>query len=242
SGLGSEADREQIAKRVSPLTYVRAGLPPILTIHGDADPTVPYTQSVRLHKALSDVSVPNELLTMPGGKHGYDCCTPPQRLQAYAKIREFLTRHHVLEASTPPTAKEHGHVAPERSGELEMCERHDVVAHDRVLALGPRRHDRGLDAGDFFEPCDVGARRLRQPIERADAGRRLAPSRHRLADRPGPRGAAPVGGEISGRVVARRGGARDSGPGSAQRGGGVLPARRGAPPLRRTIRSGAAGP
>ncbi|HKB11718.1 MAG TPA: alpha/beta hydrolase [Vicinamibacterales bacterium] len=105
--LGSAADREQIAKRVSPLTYVRAGLPPILTIHGDADPTVPYTQSVRLHKALSDVSVPNELLTMPGGKHGYDCCTPPQRLQAYAKIREFLTRHHVLEASTPSTAQEH---------------------------------------------------------------------------------------------------------------------------------------
>src|SRR5438067_3182642 len=63
--LGSAADREQIAKRVSPLTYVRAGLPPVLTIHGDADPTVPYTQSVRLHKALSDVSVPNELITMP---------------------------------------------------------------------------------------------------------------------------------------------------------------------------------
>src|SRR6266849_3478235 len=52
--LGSAPDREQIAKRVSPLTYVRAGLPPVLTIHGDADPTVPYTQSVRLHKALTD--------------------------------------------------------------------------------------------------------------------------------------------------------------------------------------------
>jgi acetyl esterase/lipase len=103
--LGSTADRDQIAKRVSPLTYVRAGLPPVLTIHGDADPTVPYTQSVRLHKALTDAGVPNELMTMPGGKHGFDCCTPAGRQQAYAKIREFLAKHHVLEAWTPATAQ-----------------------------------------------------------------------------------------------------------------------------------------
>lgn len=45
--LGSLPDREQIAKRVSPLTYVRPGLPPIFMIHGDADDTVPYSHSVR---------------------------------------------------------------------------------------------------------------------------------------------------------------------------------------------------
>jgi len=104
--LGGAPDRDQIARRVSPLTYVRAGVPPVLTIHGDADPTVPYTQSVRLHKALSDAGVANELLTMPGGKHGFDCCTPTQRLQAYAKIREFLVKQHVLESWTPSTPQE----------------------------------------------------------------------------------------------------------------------------------------
>ena len=96
--LGSASDREQIAKRVSPLTYVRAGAPPVITIHGDADPTVPYTQSVRLHKALADAGVVNELVTMPGGKHGFDCCTLPQRVDAYTKIRNFLARVHVLDA------------------------------------------------------------------------------------------------------------------------------------------------
>ncbi len=35
--MGSQPDAVTIAKRVSPLTYVRAGLPPILSIHGDAD-------------------------------------------------------------------------------------------------------------------------------------------------------------------------------------------------------------
>jgi len=100
--LGNLRDRDQIAKRVSPINYVRPGLPPILTIHGDLDPTVPYSQSVRLHKALADAGVPNELMTMAGGKHGYECCTPAQRTQGYAKIREFLVRQRVLEAPKAP--------------------------------------------------------------------------------------------------------------------------------------------
>ena len=102
--LGSAPDREQIATRVSPLTYVRAGLPPVLTIHGDADPTVPYTQSVRLHKALTAAGVPNELLTMPGGRHGFDCCTATQRVNAYAKIREFLVLHRLLDGGKTGSA------------------------------------------------------------------------------------------------------------------------------------------
>jgi acetyl esterase/lipase len=103
--LGSAQDREQIARRVSPLTYVRAGLPPVLTIHGDADPTVPYSQSVRLHKALADAGISNELMTIAGGKHGFDCCTPVQRVNAYAKIRDFLVRHHVIDASGTPSSQ-----------------------------------------------------------------------------------------------------------------------------------------
>jgi len=102
--LGSAPDREQIAKRVSPLTYVRAGLPPVLTIHGDADPTVPYTQSVRLHKALSDAGVVNELMTIPGGRHGFECCTAAQRANAYGKIREFLERNHILGTQKLPSS------------------------------------------------------------------------------------------------------------------------------------------
>ena len=48
SWLGSLPNREDLAKRVSPLTYVRSGLPPVLTIHGDADKLVPYSHAVRL--------------------------------------------------------------------------------------------------------------------------------------------------------------------------------------------------
>jgi dipeptidyl aminopeptidase/acylaminoacyl peptidase len=91
--MGSMPNREEIARRVSPLTYVRAGLPPILTIHGDADPTVPYPHAVRLHKALTEAGVANQLLTIPGGKHGG--FTPDERTRSFVTIREFLAKNGV---------------------------------------------------------------------------------------------------------------------------------------------------
>jgi acetyl esterase/lipase len=89
--FGSLPNREDLARRVSPLTYVRAGLPPILTIHGDADTTVPYDHAVRLHQALVKAGVTNQLLTIPGGKHGN--FTPQERTKIFTTIREFLTKN-----------------------------------------------------------------------------------------------------------------------------------------------------
>jgi acetyl esterase/lipase len=88
--LSSLPNREDVAKRVSPIHYVRAGLPPILTIHGDADPTVPYAHGVKLHEALTKAGVPNQLLTIPGGKHGG--FTKEESLKIFAAIQEFLKK------------------------------------------------------------------------------------------------------------------------------------------------------
>jgi len=81
-------NRMGIGRRVSPLTYVRAGLPPVISIHGDADPTVPYSHSVRLHEALTKVRVSNKLITVRGGLHGGFKAEEYPKL--YAEIREFL--------------------------------------------------------------------------------------------------------------------------------------------------------
>jgi acetyl esterase/lipase len=91
--LGSITNREEVARRVSPLTYVRSGLPPIITIHGDADPTVPYSHAVRLREALDKAGVPNQLVTIPGGKHGG--FNHEQTLNAYSAIRDFLSKHNL---------------------------------------------------------------------------------------------------------------------------------------------------
>jgi len=92
--LGSMTDRNEIAGWVSPLSYVRADLPPIITIHGDADPTVPYSHAVRLHEALAKAGVTNELVTIPGGRHGG--FPAEQDARAYAAIEAFLTRIGVI--------------------------------------------------------------------------------------------------------------------------------------------------
>jgi dipeptidyl aminopeptidase/acylaminoacyl peptidase len=81
----------EIARRVSPLTYVRAGLPPILTIHGDADKVVPYQHAVRLNDALGKAGVQTQLLTIPGGGHGN--FTPEERIKIFTTIRAFLTKN-----------------------------------------------------------------------------------------------------------------------------------------------------
>jgi len=92
--FGSLPNKVEIAKRVSPLEYVRQDLPPVLMIHGDADPTVPYSHATRLKDALSTAGAPNQLLTIPGGKHGN--FTPEERVKIYETIRAFLTKHHVM--------------------------------------------------------------------------------------------------------------------------------------------------
>jgi acetyl esterase/lipase len=89
--FGDLPNKMEIARNVSPLTYVRTGLPPILTVHGDADPTVPYPEAVKLHQELAKVNVPNQLVTVPGGKHGN--FTADERVKIYTTIREFLAKN-----------------------------------------------------------------------------------------------------------------------------------------------------
>ncbi|MET0392926.1 MAG: alpha/beta hydrolase [Chitinophagaceae bacterium] len=68
--LGDKANDKAFAASVSPITYVNKNNPPVFIVHGDADPTVPYQQSVELHKRLKEAGVKTEFLTVPGGQHG----------------------------------------------------------------------------------------------------------------------------------------------------------------------------
>ena len=92
--LGSRPDRVDVAKRLSPLTYVRRELPPTMTIHGDADPTVPYTHATRLHAALQKAGATTELVTIPQGRHGN--FPLPDQIRAIDAMRAFLTKHGIL--------------------------------------------------------------------------------------------------------------------------------------------------
>ncbi|HQU84148.1 MAG TPA: alpha/beta hydrolase [Pyrinomonadaceae bacterium] len=86
-------DQTNLIKSVSPLTYVRTGLPPIITIHGNADPLVPYSHAIRLHEALTKAKVSNELFTVKNGDHGD--FSKKDSIKAYAAIFKFLKKHKI---------------------------------------------------------------------------------------------------------------------------------------------------
>jgi acetyl esterase/lipase len=96
-------NREDLARIVSPVTWARSGLPPIITIHGDSDPSVPYRQALKLRDALNAVHARNELVTIRGGKHGG--FTPEERVHAYVAIRKFLARYGLPTAIEPDNGK-----------------------------------------------------------------------------------------------------------------------------------------
>jgi acetyl esterase/lipase len=54
----------------SPINYVSADSSPFLLIHGDADKTVPFSQSEMMEAALKKAGVPVKLVTVKGGDHG----------------------------------------------------------------------------------------------------------------------------------------------------------------------------
>jgi len=65
----SEVNLKKLAE-MSPIHRVRPGLPPFLQIHGDADSTVDYDQSVMFEKAMKAAGNACETITIPGGGHG----------------------------------------------------------------------------------------------------------------------------------------------------------------------------
>jgi acetyl esterase/lipase len=65
-----DAKTLELAKAMSPMTYIRPGLPPTFIVNGDSDPTVDPTQSAQLKKALGAAGVPNGQDLVIGGKHG----------------------------------------------------------------------------------------------------------------------------------------------------------------------------
>lgn len=68
--FGPGADLAKLFHLCSPMSYISARVPPVLTIHGDQDQIVPYEQATLLHEALEKAKAKHRLLTVKGKKHG----------------------------------------------------------------------------------------------------------------------------------------------------------------------------
>ncbi len=68
--------------------------PPILTIHGDKDKFVHYNHAIRLHQALAQAGVPNQLYTVSGAAHGG--YSKHQKQEIYTTIKRFLIKQGII--------------------------------------------------------------------------------------------------------------------------------------------------
>jgi uncharacterized protein (TIGR02246 family) len=91
--LPEQAGRLELAKKLSPLTYVRKGLPPTLTVQGENDRTVPHEQGLRLTAALKEAGVDAEMMTVPGAGHGFSAQQWPA---VHARIFTFLAQRGII--------------------------------------------------------------------------------------------------------------------------------------------------
>ncbi len=64
-----EGEMREKAASVSPARQVKSAFPPVLFIHGDADPVVPLQQSEKMVEVLKKAGGKAELIVKPGGGH-----------------------------------------------------------------------------------------------------------------------------------------------------------------------------
>ena len=86
--------RLELARRVSPMSYVRKDVPAILTIHGDEDPTVPYEHGTELTRALRNAGADAELISVHNGKHGG--FEEEEMTRIYKDVFKFLNRRKII--------------------------------------------------------------------------------------------------------------------------------------------------
>ena len=75
---------------VSPITYASADDPPVLIIHGDADPIVPLDHGKTLHQALEKAGAKPELHIVKGGNHDVSGANAKTGALATAFFKEHL--------------------------------------------------------------------------------------------------------------------------------------------------------
>jgi acetyl esterase/lipase len=68
--LGDYVKDSKLVQSISPVYYVKKTSPPTFIVHGDADPRIPYAQSVALNKKYEAVGAKVTFMTVPGGVHG----------------------------------------------------------------------------------------------------------------------------------------------------------------------------
>jgi acetyl esterase/lipase len=86
---GLPTEKPELAKLASPIQHIDAHDPPLLLIHGEADPQMPPEQSKELAAAYQKAGLPVQLILIPGALHGGKQFFDPERS---ALMKDFLEK------------------------------------------------------------------------------------------------------------------------------------------------------
>jgi dipeptidyl aminopeptidase/acylaminoacyl peptidase len=67
---GQPTEKASLARLASPVAHVDKDDPPLLLIHGDADPQMPPQQSYEFARAYEALNLPVKYIRIPDAKHG----------------------------------------------------------------------------------------------------------------------------------------------------------------------------
>lgn len=87
---GSVAKRPETYTLVSPISHLSKDDPPMLSIHGTADPIVPFDQATRFDEKAKQIGVAHTLLGIDGAGHGFK---GESATKAKNAMFEFFDKH-----------------------------------------------------------------------------------------------------------------------------------------------------
>lgn len=82
------ADRNKIAKQISPIYAVSADDPPVFFMHGSSDGTVPIQQSLTLVEKMKEAGLKHRFIVKPGGNHN-----PNDMLPEWQEAVDWFAEH-----------------------------------------------------------------------------------------------------------------------------------------------------
>jgi acetyl esterase/lipase len=84
-------DRPDLAKNVSPVTYIDKNDPPFLIVQGEKDQSVDPQQSIELSNKLKEANIKNDLIIVPGAPHyGVMFDTDDIRQKIFSYLNDYL--------------------------------------------------------------------------------------------------------------------------------------------------------
>lgn len=89
------------AKEASPAWQASSDDPPILTLHGDHDPTVAYSQALALNKSLKNVGNKGAFVCVVNGNHGFGPYTAGVTVTPNGTRQAYLRFYHLIRYIEP---------------------------------------------------------------------------------------------------------------------------------------------